>query len=153
MLIEVLIALALFALSAVILVDGAFVTSRVAMQMKDTRELEQDLIWVRSEVLKIADYEKFSDGGDLETLSMGMVSWTAVVEMTEVLDLFKVVLRLEYDGNDDYGIEPGERESAMYLCRPTWGSHPDFSSERLGLIEEKRRKIQEHQDQRKQAKL
>ena len=62
MLIEVLIALALFALSAVILVDGAFVASRVAREMKDTRELEQDLLWVRSEVLKIADSEKISEG-------------------------------------------------------------------------------------------
>ncbi len=153
MLIEVLIALAIFGLSAVFLVDGAFVASRAAQQMKDTRELEQDLIWVRSEVLKIADYEKFSEGGDIETLSMGSVTWAADVEMTDVLDLFQVVLRLEYDGNDDYGIEPGERESAMYLLRPTWGSHPEFSSERAGLLEEKRSKIQEHQDKRKQGRL
>ena len=149
MLIEVLIALALFALSAVILVDGAFVASRVARQMRDTRELEQDLIWVRSEVLKIADYEKFSEGGDIETLSMGSVTWTAVVEMTDVLDLFKVVLRLEYDGNDDLGIEPGERISMMYLLRPSWAGHNDFSSERGRLIEDKREKIREIQEQRK----
>ena len=51
MLIEVLIALALFALSAVFLVDGAFIASRVAKSMKDTRELEQDLIWARDEIL------------------------------------------------------------------------------------------------------
>ena len=151
MLIEVLIALALFALSAVILVDGAFVASRVARQMRDTRELEQDLIWVRSEVLKIADYEKFSEGGDIETLSMGSVTWTAVVEMTDVLDLFKVVLRLEYDGNDDYGIEAGERESVMYLLRPTWGRNPEFASDRSALMEEKRMKIQDHQTERMKA--
>ena len=53
MLVEVLIALALFGLSAVILVDGAFVATRVAREMVDTRELEQDLIWVRSQVLGI----------------------------------------------------------------------------------------------------
>ena len=50
MLIEVLIALALFGLAAVYLVDGAFVASRVVRVMKDTREIEQDLLWVRSEV-------------------------------------------------------------------------------------------------------
>ena len=71
MLVEVLIALALFGLSAVILVDGAFVATRVAREMVDTRELEQDLIWARSQILGISDYEKFSEGGDIEALSMG----------------------------------------------------------------------------------
>lgn len=151
MLIEVLIALALFALSAVILVDGAFIASRVAREMKDTRELEQDLLWVRSEVLKIADYEKFSEGGELEALSMGGVGWEATVEMTEVLDLYKVVLRLEYEGNEDYGIEPGERESFMYLLRPTWGNHREFSSDRTRLLDDRRRKMQEYQDDRKRG--
>ncbi len=150
--IEVLIALALFALSAVILVDGAFIASRVAREMKDTRELEQDLLWVRSEVLKIADYEKFSEGGELEALSMGGVGWEATVEMTEVLDLYKVVLHLEYEGNEDYGIEPGERESSMYLLRPTWGNHREFSSDRTRLLDDRRRKMQEYQDDRKRGR-
>ena len=44
MLIEVLIALAIFGLSAVYLVDGAFIASRTIRVMKDTRELEQDLL-------------------------------------------------------------------------------------------------------------
>jgi len=149
MLVEVLIALALFGLSAVILVDGAFVATRVAREMVDTRELEQDLIWVRSQVLRIADYEKFSEGGEIESLSMGGVSWETEVEMTDVLDLYKVVLRLEYEGNEDYEIEAGERESAMYLLRPTWGGHGDFSTDRARLLDERRRKMQDHQDERR----
>ena len=149
MLVEVLIALALFGLSAVILVDGAFVATRVAREMVDTRELEQDLIWVRSQVLRIADYEKFSEGGEIESLSMGDVSWETEVEMTDVLDLYKVVLRLEYEGNEDYEIEAGERESAMYLLRPTWGGHGDFSTDRARLLDERRRKMQDHQDERR----
>ncbi len=153
MLIEVLIALALFALSAVILVDGAFVASRVTREMKDTRELEQDLLWVRSEVLKIADYEEFSEGGEIEALAMGSVTWETSVEMTEVLDLYKVVLSLQYDGNEDYGIEGGERASAMYLFRPTWGNHSEFSSDRTRLLDDRKRKMQEHQDERRRASL
>ena len=147
--VEVLIALALFGLSAVILVDGAFVATRVAREMVDTRELEQDLIWVRSQILRIADYEKFSEGGEIESLSMGDVSWETEVEMTDVLDLYKVILRLDYDGNDDYGIEPGQRESAMYLLRSTWGGHGDFSTDRARLLDDRRRKMQDHQDERR----
>ena len=55
MLIEVLIALALFGLSAVYLVDGAFIASKTIRVMKNTREMEQDLLWVRSEILKESD--------------------------------------------------------------------------------------------------
>ena len=61
MLIEVLIALALFGLSAVYLVDGAFIASKTIRVMKNTREMEQDLLWVRSEILKESDYEKLMD--------------------------------------------------------------------------------------------
>jgi len=80
---------------------------------------------------------------------MGGVAWEADVEMTEVLDLYRVILRLEYDGNEDYGIESGVRESSMYLFRPTWGSHRDFSSDRARLLDDRRRKMQEYQDERK----
>ena len=150
MLIEVLIALAIFGLSAVFLVDGAFVASRAAQQMKDTRELEQDLIWVRSEVLKIADYDKFSEGGEINALSMGLVIWEADVEMTQVLDLYKVTLSLEYEGNTDYGIEGGK---AVFYVSPTahLGNHPDFSTDRTRLLDEKRRKMQEYQDEKKRG--
>ena len=149
MLIEVLIALALFALSAVFLVDGAFIASRVAKSMKDTRELEQDLIWARDEILgeNSVDYEKFSEGGEIEGLSIGPIYWEPTVEMTEVLDLYKVVLRLEYDGNGNF--EPGEKDAAMYLLRPTWKGHRDFSTDYKRLEDDTRRRIEEFEEERK----
>jgi hypothetical protein len=84
---------------------------------------------------------------------MGEVTWETEVEMTDVLDLYQVVLRLDYDGNEDYGIEPGTRESAMYLFRPTWGSHNDFSTDRGRLLDDRRRKMQDHQDDRRRKSL
>ena len=81
------------------------------------------------------------------------VTWETEVEMTNVLDLNRVVLRLDYDGNEDYGVEPGTRESAMYLFRPTWGSHNDFSSDRRRLLDDLRRKMQDHQDDRRRKSL
>ena len=153
MLVEVLIALALFGLSAVILVDGAFVATRVAREMEDTRELEQDLIWARSQILGTSDYEKFSEGGEIEALSMGEVTWETEVEMTDVLDLYKVLLRLEYEGNEDFGIQPGIRESEMYLFRPTWSFHKDFSSDRSRLLEDRKSKMREHQEERRRKSL
>lgn len=149
MLIEVLIALAIFGLSAVYLVDGAFVASRTIRVMKDTREMEQDLLWVRSQVFQEADYEKMEDGGDIQALSMGEVKWETEIEMTEVLDLFKVRLTLDYDGNDELGIEPGERVSQMLVYRPAWGKNSEFATERSRLLEDKRDKIREIKESRR----
>ena len=149
MLIEVLVALAIFGLSAVYLVDGAFVASRTIRLMKDARELEQDLLWVRSQVLAEPSYEKFEEGGELTALSMGEVEWETEVEMTEVLDLYRVKLILQYDGNEDFNIEPGERVTEMLLLRPTWGKHADFSTERNRLLEDKRDKVRELKEKRR----
>ena len=149
MLIEVLVALAIFGLSAVYLVDGAFVASRTIRLMKDARELEQDLLWVRSQVLAEPSYEKFEEGGELTALSMGEVEWETEVEMTEVLDLYRVKLILQYDGNEDFNIEPGERVTEMFLLRPTWGKHADFSTERNRLLEDKRDKVRELKEKRR----
>ncbi|MEJ6524063.1 MAG: type II secretion system protein [Opitutales bacterium] len=149
MLIEVLIALALFGLSAVYLVDGAFIASRTIRVMKDTREMEQDLLWVRGEIFKESDYEKIKDGGDIQALSMGEVWWETEVEMSNVLDVYQVTLFLEYDGNEELGVDSGERVSQMYLFRPSWGTHSDFASERARLLEDKRDKIREIQEERR----
>lgn len=148
MLIEVLIALSLFGLSAVYLVEGAFVASRTIRFMKDTRELEQEFLWARNEIFEEADYEKLSEGGDLPTPSMGDIQWETEVEMTDVTDLYKVILSLSYDGNDELGVEPGERTYAMLMLRPTWSKHGDFSSERERLWEDRKELILELEEER-----
>ena len=149
MLIEVLIALALFGLSAVFLVDGAFIASRTIRVMKDTREMEQDLLWVRGEIFKESDYEKIKDGGDIQALSMGEIRWESEVEMTNVIDVYKVTLTLDYEGNEDLGVESGERVSQMYVFRPSWSKNGDFSTERGRLLEDKRDKIRQIQEERR----
>ena len=84
---------------------------------------------------------KNSRRGELTALSMGEIEWEAEVEMTEVLDLYRVKLILQYEGNEDFNIEPGERVTEMLLLRPTWGKHADFSTERTRLLEDKRDKV------------
>lgn len=150
MLVEVLIALALFGMSAIFLVDGVGTISKAIREMKDTRELEQDLIWVRSQIFQEADYEKIEEGGDITAPTMGEIRWEAEVEMlTEVLDVFKVTLTLEYEGNSDFNVEAGERTSTMYLFRPTWAQNSDFASDRNDVLEEKRDKIRALQEERR----
>ena len=71
--IEVLIALALFGLTAMYLVEGAFIGSRTMLQMKENQELDHDLLWARSEIFRETNYEKLKDGGDLESVNIGEI--------------------------------------------------------------------------------
>ena len=89
------------------------------------------------------------DGGDIQSLSLGEIRWDAEIEMSEVIDLFKVTLTLGYEGNDELGIESGERISKMYLFRPSWGKDNEFSSERARLLEDKKDKIEELREERR----
>ena len=68
--------------------------------------------------------------------------------MTKVIDLYKITLTIEYEGNDEIGIEPGERVSSMFLLRPGWANESDFATERSRLIEDKRDKIREIREER-----
>ena len=148
MLLEVLIALAIFGLAAVFLVDGISVASRTMRLMKDTREMEQDLLWARSEIFKEHRYKEFEEGGEIEALTIGEIRWEAEIEMTKVLDLYSVTLRLEYDGNEDLGIEAGERISKILLMRPGWSNDSDFANDRSRLLEEKKDKLRELREER-----
>ena len=95
MLIEVLIALTLFALSAVYLVEGAFVATRTMRLMKNPRESEQLFLWARSEIFRIDDFEELKDGGDLPTHRNIEIQWEVTsVEMTQIVDLYRVGLLL-----------------------------------------------------------
>ena len=58
-------------------------------------------------------------------------------------------LNLEYEGNSDFNVEAGERSSTMYLFRPTWSQNSDFARERNDVLEEKRDKIRELQEERR----
>lgn len=148
MLIEVLIALALFGMAAVFLVDGISVASRTMRLMKDTREMEQDLLWARSQIFKEHRYEEIDDGGEIKALTIGEITWETEIEMTEVVDLYSVVLTMEYEGNDEIGIKPGERISKMFLLRPGWANESDFATERSRLLEDKKDKIREMKEER-----
>lgn len=153
MLIEVLIALALFALTAVYLVEGAFIGSKTMLQMKASQELDHDLLWARSEIFRETNYEKLKEGGELETVNIGEIVWEVEVEMTDIVDLYRVQLNLSWEGNSELGIEDGEQDYVMLLLRPIWMNHPDFKTERQWLLEAKSEKIKELRDESNMGKV
>ena len=102
----------------------------------------------RSQIFKEHRYEELEDGGEIEALTIGEILWETEIEMTNVLDLYRVKLSLEYDGNDELGIDSGTRVSTMLILRPGWANGSDFSTERTRLLEDKKDKIRNMREER-----
>ena len=102
--------------------------------------LDADLRAVRMQLLLEADLEEAEDGGELETLSNGEAVWQAVIEPTNVIDLFKVQFLVEFSEPTEDG--PETYKETLYLLRPTWSE----SDERSDLLAEKREALQDSRD-------
>ncbi|HUG10671.1 MAG TPA: type II secretion system protein, partial [Opitutaceae bacterium] len=99
-LIEVLLAVALFAIAVVVLA-GAYVNVIEGVEsVRSDRAFEQELRWIREKVLLETDLEKVEEGDEVPTPDFGNARWEAVVEPTGVADLFLISLHVEMEGND-----------------------------------------------------
>lgn len=127
-LVEVLIALAIFALAAVVL-GAAYINvlnaySRVADAMRD----EQDVQFARHALLLETDREEAEEGGEFETADNRSVRWEAQIEPTEVADLFDVTFSCELGRTTD-----AEAETIVQrfrLLRPTWSIEDERETRR-----------------------
>lgn len=130
-LIEVVIAVALFAMAATVL-SSTFVNALLAREHVQNNDLHNaDIRAVRLQLLLQPNLEDAEDGNDLETLNSGEATWSAEIEPMEVVDLFRVMLQIEFH-------EPLENQEAtysevLYLLRPTWSE----AGERSDLLQEK----------------
>jgi len=115
---EVILALALFAVS-VAAFAGAYVNILNAFEsVKLDQSFEQDMSLVRRQVLAISDVNELEDGGEVVTGMHGIANWTVEYEPTEVADLFEVTLSVElYPPNSE---EERLVEQKLFLMRPTW---------------------------------
>jgi general secretion pathway protein I len=115
-LLEVLVALAIFAVAAVVL--GATYVNVLANYSAAAarQEHEQDLRFVRVPLLSEPDRRKAEAGGELALSAGGTARWTAAVAETRVADLFRVHWRCEIRTTS----LPWVREENFLLLRPTW---------------------------------
>jgi general secretion pathway protein I len=139
-LIEVVVALALFAMAAVVL-SSSFVNALLAREKGQSNDLRNaDIRAVRMQLLLQPNLEDAEDGDRYETLHNGEANWRATIEPTDVVDLFQVELAIEF-------MQPQQDQQAsyretLYLLRPTWSE----SDERSQLLEDKRAELQNSRD-------
>lgn len=122
-LIEVLVALAIFAFAGVVLV-GAFVNVLNAQQaalrrddLATIRQLVHAALWTEADLARVQEWN------DLELPDGYQARWQAVAAPTEVADLFEVILQIELT-DPDGGKLPAITEN-FRLLRPTWSDPAD----------------------------
>lgn len=117
-LVEVLLALMLFALSAVVL-GAAYLNVLNGYEMvRQNQAVEEDIRFVRSLVLQEPDRDEVERGGEIDSLYLGRVSWRTYLEQTPTPDLFHVSIEIDYEGS---GNQPSRREVQQFIVmRPSW---------------------------------
>ncbi|MBI2516079.1 MAG: type II secretion system protein [Opitutae bacterium] len=122
-LIEVLVALAIFAFAGVVLI-GAFVNVLNAQQaalqrdnLASVRRLVHTALWSQPDLAKVEEWN------DLELPDRYRARWQAAVTPTDVADLFDVTLQIELTSPDG-GALPAITED-FRLLRPTWSQPAD----------------------------
>ena len=139
-LIEVVVALALFAMAAVVL-NSSFINALLARERGLSNDrLHADIQAVRLQLLLEPNLEDVEDGGRYETLNSGTANWEASVEPTNLIDLFHVQLQIEFsDPQDD---QAATHTESLYLLRPTWSE----SDERSELLQDKKEELENSRD-------
>jgi general secretion pathway protein I len=123
-LIEVLVALAIFALAAVGL--GAAYTNvllgRQALKQYDVGA--EDMARCRAALLETVNFDDIEVGGDIYLPDDRMARWQGKVEPTPVSDLFSVTLSAEIQ-KEAGGEFITMKEETRLLLRPTWSTASD----------------------------
>lgn len=138
---EVMIALAIFAAAAIALgaaylnvLSGYAVVNRLA-------ERDDDVKFARAALLAEADRETAEQGAEFESAEGRRVRWSATIEATNVADLFQVTFSCEL--TDPSTIKPFVVTQAFRVLRPTWSD----AAERETLRNEARDRIAQFQSQ------
>ncbi len=140
-LLEVLLALMLFALAVVVLTSSYLNIIEGLAAVRTDHEFEQEVRWVREQVLLQADLKELEKGGEIKTPASASLFWTTRVAPAAVADLFTVELHVEMTTEKAKKREYNER---LTVLRPSW-SEP---VERGKLFEEAKQRIEEDRRRR-----
>ncbi|MBE7538730.1 MAG: prepilin-type N-terminal cleavage/methylation domain-containing protein [Opitutaceae bacterium] len=140
--IEVLVALAILALAAIVLGSSYANVINSYFVMKKSVRAEADFGFARSMLLAEPDLKKVEEGADFATMDGHRVRWSATVEPTTIADLFSVTFHCEVAGSTLE--ETRTTDQVFRLLRPTWSE----AGERDKLRAESQKRILEMQVKR-----
>ena len=139
-LLEVLVALAIFALAAVVLgaayinvLNGYEVARRATVS-------DPEVQFARLQLLAQADVDLARQGGEFEAGDGRHVLWSATIDPTNEADLFTVAFECEIAGKD--AVKAQKVREVFRVLRPTWSVAADRSTLRA-VAKDRILKIQE----------
>lgn len=139
-LIEVLAALTIFALCAIVLAS-AYLNILLSYDIVSRNAVVgEDVAFARQLVLREPDRKKLEEGGEFETAGGRRVRWGVEIASTTTADLFTVIFNCEI--SDPARAEPEKTIQTFTLLRPTWSIDV---AERDKLRQEARTRILELQ--------
>ncbi len=121
-LIEVLVALAIFAMAAIMLGASYLNVLNSYDIVARLNQLDADIAYARSIVVLEPDITKLQNGGEFDTADQRHVKWTADIQPTATADLFTVNFTCEVTSTA--GGEPQKVTETFMLLRPTWSVDP-----------------------------
>jgi len=136
-LIEAVIAIAIAGIAFFMLTETFFNVLLTLEGLESETDIQKDIRFVRSQIIAIADPDELEQGGEISTLDLGEARWDAEFEETETVDLFKLILEIEFSNPE--GEEPLLYREELFLLRPTWGD----SFERSALLSDIRKEIED----------
>lgn len=132
-LIEVMFALAIFALAAVVLAT-AYVNVLTGYEVARRATVsDPETAFARAQLLAQADVDLARQGGDFEAADGRRVRWTATIDPTNTADLFTVTFECELDAVDAQKAHTVRQ--VFRVLRPTWSVETDRETLRAAAKE------------------
>jgi general secretion pathway protein I len=117
-LLEVLVALAVFATASIVLASAYINILNGYDVAARANEADSDVAFARSLVLTMADRKKLEEGGQFDTAEGGHVRWSVEINSTNTADVFSVNFTCEVTPGGNR--EPEKTVETFTLLRPTW---------------------------------
>jgi general secretion pathway protein I len=116
--IEVLISLAILAMTAVVL-GAAYLNVLMSYEVasRDT-QADEDQRFALSQLLTQSDIKKAEEGAEFDSIGNRHIRWKATIEPTKLPDLFDVTFSCEINEQGKGG--PKTETRTFRLLRPTW---------------------------------
>jgi len=125
-LLEVMVALVIFATAAVVLAAGYLNVLNAYDAVGRSNARDEDVTFARGQLLAESDRTKAEQGDDFESAAGRHVTWRAKIEPTETADLYQVTFTCEIVETANAPRRPPLTENFM-LLRPTWSDGVDNS--------------------------
>ena len=117
-LVEVLVALVIFAIAAVGL-GSAYVNILNSYEVAARgMRVNEDFAFARQLVLTEPDRKKLEEGGEFDTATGHRAKWSVEITSTKMPDLYQVVFNCEIA--DPVRAQPDRQSQTFVVLRPTW---------------------------------